>query len=297
MILIGSSNDYAGLGHSFGNSLRSIGIDCIDVTLSKHPFNYRTESTLVTRETFKTLSQEADHVLICHSCPTLFELNQNPNFSVVHTGTRYRESPEYFNELFQSAKTVLTDQTEFMSLGKMEYVVSGIDSNLYKPKPIGDKLIIGHYPSNPEVKGTSQILEMLKPFVGDKRFEIRLGTNQVSHEEQIKRMQECDIYLELFKPELNGRPYGCFGVTALEASMMGKVVITQDLEEKTYESAYGQHTFINAKNEYIFRSSIDKLGMFPKNTFEGLGIGTHLNIKDRHSYESTGTRLKQLLKL
>ena len=173
MILVASSNDYANLGHSVGKSLRSIGIDCKDVSLSPHPFAYGAESATVSRDTLSFLTTEASHVLICHSCPTIYGLNKNREFSVYHTGTRYRESPEYFNELFQSARHVLTDQTEFMKLGKMDYVVSAIDKDIYKPKLVGKKLILGHFPSNPEVKGTNEIIEMLKPFKD--KFEIRIG--------------------------------------------------------------------------------------------------------------------------
>lgn len=292
MILVASSADYANLGHSVGRSLRSIGIDCIDITLSKHPFDYGSESKLVTRDTFRTLSKEADHVLIMHSCPILFDLNENPNFSVYHTGTRYRESPTYFNELFQSAKAVLTDHTEFMQSGKMEYVVSGIDASLYQPKEIGEKLIIGHYPSNPEVKGTNEIIEMLKPFRD--KFEIRVGLNKVSHAEQIKRMQECDIYIELFKPMLNGKKYGCFGVTALEAAMMGKLVITQDLEHNTYLEAYGEHPFVTVKNQHQFNEALETSYKYHT---QGMSDWIHSEAKRLHSFEATGQRLKNLLGL
>lgn len=292
MILIGSSNDYANYSHSMGKSLRSIGLDCIDVTLSAHPFNYGSESKVVSRETFKTLSAEADHVLICHSCPILFDLNQNPSFSVAHTGTRYRESPQYFNELFQSAKHVISDQTEFFKLGKMDYIVSAIDPAIYKPRTIGSKLIIGHFPSNPEVKGTNEIVEMLKPFRD--KFEIRIGLNKVSHADQIRRMQECDIIIELFKPELNGKEYGCFGVTALEGAMMGKLVITQDLEDKTYNSAYGEHPFVTVRNQHQFNEALESaLTHYNDSMSKWIADQT----KDRHSFEATGQRLKQLLRL
>jgi len=292
MILFGSSNDYANLMHNQANALRSIGVDVIDVTLSPHGFNYPSQSKVVSRETFKTLSQEAEHVLIGHSCPTLFGLNQNPSFSCYHTGTRYRESPQYFNDLFQSAKVHLTDQTEFMVKHKMEYVVSAVDESLYKPKEIGKKLIIGHYPSNPEVKGTNEIIEMLKPFRDT--FEIRVGLKQVSHAEQIKRMQECDVYIELFKPELNGRLYGCFGVTALEAAMMGKLVITQDLEDRTYMEVYGEHLFVNAKTRHQFTRALESIQSY---FTDSVSNQIHLETKERHGYKATGERLKQLLRL
>jgi len=292
MILLASSCDYANYMHNQAKALRSIGVDAVDVCLSKHPFEYPSESRVVSRQTLKTLTQEADHVIIGHSCPTIFDLNENPSFFVAHTGTRYRESPKYYNELFQSARRAITDHSEFLRLGKMDYIVSAIDPAIYKPKPIGSKLIIGHFPSNPEVKGTNEIVEMLKPFRD--QFEIRIGLNKVSHEEQIKRMQECDVIIELFKPTLNGKPYGCFGVTALEGLMMGKCVITQDLEDRTYKEAYGDHLFINAKNKYLFSSALeDTLKYFN----DGISKDIHDSAKERHSYEATGKRLMELLRL
>lgn len=292
MILLASSVDYANLMHNQANALRSIGVDCIDVTLSAHTFNYPSQSKVVSRETLKTLTQEARHVVIGHSCPTIFNLNMNPSFSVYHTGTRYRESPKYFNELFQSAKRSLSDQSEFMRLGKMDYIVSAIDPAIYKPKPIGSKLIIGHFPSNPEVKGTNEIVEMLKPFRD--QFEIRIGLNKVSHAEQIKRMQECDVIIELFKPTLNGKDYGCFGVTALEGAMMGKLVITQDLEDRTYKEAYGKHPFITVKNQFQFNKALETTLEFWN---EDRSIGVHNDAKESHSFEATGRRLMELLRL
>jgi hypothetical protein len=291
-LLVASSVDYAGLGHSVGRSLRSIGVDCKDVTLSLHTFNYKSQSELVTKATLRTLTELSDHVLIMHSCPTIFDLNNNPSYSVYHTGTRYRESPKYFNELFQGAVRSFTDQSEFMKYGGMKYIVSGVDKNIYKPKEIGRKLIIGHYPSNPEVKGTPEILQMLEPFHKD--FDIRIGLKQVSHAEQLARMSECDIYIELFKPELNGREYGCFGVTALEAAMMGKLVITQDLEDRTYRDEYGQHPFVTVKNKYQFQSAIEDAGKYFNQT---MSDKIRQDTIDRHSFQATGERLKQLLKL
>lgn len=292
MILVASSNDYANLGHSVGCSLRSIGIDCKDVSLSPHPFAYGAESATVTRDTLSFLTTEASHVLIMHSCPTIYGLNKNRNFSVYHTGTRFRESPEYFLELFQSARVHLTDQTEFMVHPVMNYVVCGIDKVIYKPKKVGKKIILGHYPSNPEVKGSNQIIEWLKPFRD--KFEIRIGLKQVSYAEQLKRMSECDVYIELFKPELNGRPYGCFGVTALEASMMGKCVITQDLEDKTYKSVYGEHPFVTVRNEFQFNQALDSAFLHYTDSMQNW---IHKETSDRHSLESTGKRLMELLRI
>jgi hypothetical protein len=157
------------------------------------------------------------------------------------------------------------------------------------------KLIIAHYPSNALVKGTKEIREMLEPFKDD--FEIRIDETIIPHEENLKRIAECHIYIELFKPELNGKPYGCFGVTAFEATALGCVVITNDLNREVYRTVYGKECFITTNTKESFSKVISQVGDF-------LGVTTYLKAKDilhndfynKHSIESTGKRILELIK-
>ena len=75
---------------------------------------------------------------------------------------------------------------------------------------------MGHFPSKPAVKGSDKIVEAMKNVKGN--FEFRYSDKRVSWEEQIKRMSECDIYVERFTKDSG------FGITALEAAALGKIV-------------------------------------------------------------------------
>lgn len=292
MILLCSSVDYSNLISNQANALRSIGVDAVDVTLQRHELKYPTQSRVVSRQALSQLTREAEMVIIGHSCPIIHSLNKCKRFAVYHSGTRYRNNPEYFNKLFRGAFLTLSDQTEFMSLGNHKYIVSAIDPALYQPVKTSKrkrKLIVGHFPSNPEVKGTADIIRMLEPFKND--FEIRIDTNVLPYENNLERIREVDIYIELFKPELNGKPYGCFGVTALEAAMMGKTVITQDLEYNSHNNVYQSHPFYCVTNEATFHGCFQWIKahgiLEPQNV--------HAKATARYSPQATGNLLMKYL--
>lgn len=291
-----SSNDYANMSHNNANALRSIGVDCKDYTLNKHVFNYNEESTLCNRLNLSYMVNDYDVVQIFHTDATLLELVLNNQFKgkiiVYHTGSRYRENPEYWNELFNKyVHRCITDQTEFMELGAkdIEYLAPHTDLKPVEKRKEG-KLIIGHYPSNPIVKGTKEIREMLEPFKDD--FEIRIDETILPHEENLKRIAECHIYVELFKPELNGKPYGCFGVTAFEATALGCVVVTNDLNPLVYESTYSKKSFISVNDYNNFTFIIDK---FRDGFKEIKNYFLNNEFYFKHSTTSTGQRILKLI--
>ena len=129
---------------------------------------------------------------------------------------------------------------------------------------------------------------MLEPFKDD--FEIRIDETILPHEENLKRIAECHIYVELFKPELNGKPYGCFGVTAFEATALGCVVLTNNLHESIYTNIYKNQPFCIANDKSTFQRFIKLF----KSCTEILDVST--NFYNNHSIESTGKRILSLIK-
>jgi hypothetical protein len=292
-----ASNDYANMSHNNANALRSIGVYCNDYALSTHPFGYASQSKAVTKERIRDIVNTFDVVQIFHTCPILLNEVLNANFKgkiiVYHSGTRYRNEPEYWNRVFNPiVHRCITDQTEFMELGAkdVEYLAPHTDLKPVDKRKEG-KLIIGHYPSNALVKGTKEIREMLEPFKDD--FEIRIDETIIPHEENLKRIAECHIYIELFKPELNGKPYGCFGVTAFEATALGCLVVTNDLNKEVYENVFTRHDFLIANDKDTFRDFMEGASTLEVETFNNrFDKDFHSN----HSIESTGKRILDLIK-
>jgi len=292
-----ASNDYANMSHNNANALRSIGVYCNDYVLSTHPFGYTSQSKAVTKERIRDIVNTFDVVQIFHTCPILLNEVLNAKFKgkiiVYHSGTRYRNESEYWNRVFNPiVHRCITDQTEFMELGAkdIEYLAPHTDLKPVEKRKEG-KLIIGHYPSNALVKGTKEIREMLEPFKND--FEIRIDETILPHEENLKRIAECHIYIELFKPELNGKPYGCFGVTAFEATALGCLVLTNDLNRNVYESVFTRHDFLIANDKDTFQEIIEAIKILDIETFNNRFDKDFYN---KHSIESTGKRILDLIK-
>jgi len=281
-----SSDDYANMSHENANALRSVGIHCDDVAINNHPFGYKTQSRIIRFDEITELAKHFDVVQIFHSDERIFkQVYSHPKVVVYHTGTRYRQNPDYYNKLFKG-RIQLTDQTEFVCLGDMRYIAPH-STLISQPKRYDGKLIIGHYPSNADVKGTDKILTMLEPFFND--FDIRIGINKVPHEEQLKRMAECHVYIELFAQQQQGKQYGCHGVTAFEAAALGCLVVTQNLYPEVYAKEYGANYFHLANDEESFIRTFEEL----KNVDRKLLLtpsGFYIN----HNIESTGYKILEL---
>lgn len=285
-----SSNDYANMSHENANALRSVGVHCEDYCLYTHGFKYKTQSRLINvRQLLKDVNN-FDCIQVFHSCPTMYQLvKHHPRVIIYHTGTRYRDNKNKLDKLFKD-RTIVTDQCEFL-LHNPKFIYLAPHTSLKPVNKEEGKLIIGHYPSHPEVKGTKEIERMLLPFMDD--FDIRIDTKKVSHEENLKRVSECHIYVELFKPELNGKPYGCFGVSAFEATALGSLVITNNINRSAYEDAYGHSPFLIANDERAFNNfilSLSSLEMYDiaKETF-------HARFYEKHGITETGLRIKNIL--
>ena len=281
-------SDYANASHDNARALRFIGVECDDFVMSPHPFGYLSQSELINRHYLPYIVDSYDVVQIFHSCPVSLEyvLMGGPKKLVVyHTGSRYRNEPERFNNLFNPNVTVsFSDHCEFEKLGAKNYKYIAPFVDMSPVKKADSKLIVGHFPSNPEVKGTKEIKQMIKPF--EPFFEFRISEEQIPHEQNIKRIAECHIYIELFKSELNGKPYGHYGVTAFEATSLGCKVITQNLNNHVYEKEYGPTPFLLANTPEDFARILDDIKYWHRTAFE-----PNKEFYERHSIESTGKRI------
>lgn len=294
-VLCVSENDYGNYSHNFSKALRSVGVDCWDLVNSLHPFGYESQSVRWDVPHMVSQMKVSDVVIVHHSHPVLFELAKNNcpgKVFVTHTGTRYREGHKELDLLFKDTPAI-TDQTEFFAINPdLHYIVSPVEFELapvIRQKPI----MIGHFPSNREVKGSDKIIEMLRPFKD--KFHHNWAFKIVSHAEQLERMRDCDVYIELFKPELNGRPYGCFGVTALEAAAMGKIVITNNLYPEVYSNVYGRLPFTIANTEKVFTNAVNGLINLDLQMIRDMQRQTWEIMRENHSYKATGERILKVI--
>lgn len=295
-------DDYANYSHDNARSLQSVGIDCQSFKVQRHPFGYTSQCKVVPRHIILQEIKKADIVQLMHTDNHYLAdcINLKKKFVVYHTGSRYRENSENFNSFFDPhVFKTFTDQCEFLKLGakKIEYVATAIDVNYFAPRKreLKSPYTIGHFPSNASVKGTEAIISML----GDVRHAYRLNysENKIKHDLQMKRMADCDIYIELFKPFLRGKEYGCFGVTAFEAAAMGKVVVTNNKNRAEYSKAYGSCALMIANTEEEFVNTVENLLLLPEKKLKELQDESRRWIIEKHSFEANGNRLKNLLEI
>lgn len=296
-----SHDDFANFAHENANALRSVGVNCLDLKRTAHPFSYGSESKVATSDRIINEIKKADIVQLFHSDHTWLEMAWALGKRVVvyHTGTGYRQNPENCNNIFNGkVERCFTDQCEFIGLGMKNetYIATAINTEKFKPavwKTINPYLI-AHYPSNETVKGTAKIVEMLTKIEG---ATFTVNTDRVNHKAQIERMNACDIYVELFAPTQRGKPYGCFGVTAFEAAALGKIVFTNNIGQKVYSDAYGDCALVIANNEVEFISKMKWILQLDEKHIVNLQEQSREWIVKKHSYEATGNRLKTLLNI
>lgn len=294
-------DDFANYSYDNAMALRAVGIDAHSIKRVKHVFGYPNQSKIVSTGAMVDLIRKADVIQIMHSDEQALRICINlkkKNVFVYHTGTKYRVNPARMNELFNShVKAAFTDQTEFMGTGMKneQYIAGAVDIKNVVWNQIKSPYVIAHYPSNPVVKGTDKIVEMMKKVKGS--FTFKYSKTKVNATAQSLRMKDCDIYIELFKPELNGRPYGCYGVTAFEAAALGKIVITNNIRPDVYARAYGKCPFIIANTEMEFKKKLTNLINLSPDYILNMQTDTYAWVINTHSYKATGQRIKTLLNI
>jgi glycosyltransferase involved in cell wall biosynthesis len=121
------------------------------------------------------------------------------------------------------------------------------------------------------------------------------NTKILQYKDNLERMKSCDVYIELLNPQINGDKYGSFGTTAVEAAMLGKIVVTQNLSSDVYAATYGQSPLVLVKDEQDFVEKINwLLSLTPEEIFELKKEHQKWSIT-KHSYLATGKRLKKIL--
>jgi hypothetical protein len=296
-------DDYANFSYCNAKALQAAGINAKSYKIIKHKFEYREQSEVVDRQQMIEQIKKADLVQIMHSdLNALYfcTLAGQKNIVVYHTGSNYRREPEVMNAKFNpNVVGCFTDQCEFIGTGMKneKYIATAIDFESLQDKryqwETNDPYTIGHYPSNAEVKGTKEIIALLFG-VDQTKFHFKHTTEKAGHNTNLLRMSQCDIYIELFKPFLDGKKYGCFGVTGFEAAAMGKVVVTQNLNPEAYEKEYGAPAFFLANDQRQFIDIVaDLLNQSPEN-IKKLQDQAREWIRSKHSYEATGKHLRAI---
>lgn len=279
--------DYANYSHDNANALRSNDIECVDVKLEQHPFNYISQSRVISKPDILEMMPYFDVIQIFHSCIDCLDLVEilgiQKKTVVYHTGTPYRTQPDFMRLRFKDVAASFTDQCEFIKLdSKLKYIAPAV----YVPElSMAKNKRFGHYPSDMNIKGTIDINTTFNQL----QIPIDIRTNILPHQEQLDRMAQCDVYVELFRPTLNGKEYGCYGTSAFEAAAHKCIVLTQNLNPRVYENEYGRSMFYYANSINELKHYAVKFHQAKNLT--SLQAATYEWVKEKHSFEATGKKI------
>lgn len=292
-----SHTDWANFQYDNMKALRSVGLECDSLVLNSHTFYGVDQSACVTLEIMQDRIANYDIIQFFHDNLSLFNLllpaMVGKKIIPYHTSSYYRANPALVNATMNIyAYKSVNAMPEFMGMGAHNefYMVGAIDTDAIKPNEHWRGLCstFAHYPSNPEVKGTESIKRLMaQTNVGAHYF--RCSTDIVSYADQLTRMQECDIYIEMFTDKDGlGSPYGDFGITALEAAAMGKIVVTNFKHAHVYKHYYHGFFAFCPKTEAEFISMINEIACYSGYQLEHCQALSRMWVEQNHSYKATG---------
>ena len=293
-ILILTERDYANFAYDFVCSLKSIGIDCRGLKLEAHRFVYNKQLEIVDVNSMISIAMGYDIVICVHGRMSFFSSYYNKLKHKIHyvyyTGSLFRNNPEkhmeFFNKHVERSIVALPEFWKYDLKNKI-YMVGSVDIDKYKfIDNTNDLLEIAHYPSDPIIKGTSSIVKMMSNIRGDYSF--ICNTKQENNEIHIKRLQHCDVYIELFNTHIGDKEYGSWGITALEAASLGKIVITMCTNNNVYLDHYDNTGLIICNTEKDFISRVSDFVKMDKKEIDDLKIKTRQWVIDNHAYKTTG---------
>ena len=299
-------DDWANTGFRFNKCLRMLGLEALMFKGALHPFLYPEQAMI--HPNFKGLSEagipnldeiarEADVLHFVAS--TLVDtgvLLRDKKVVMQHGGSIYRQKHEEINDQYNKfVDATIIQCPDLLGLGANNetLIYYPVDTDWIQPvyEPKADVPIIGHFPSNPEVKGTKLIVEAMDELEkSGLKFHFVCETNRISWTENLKRMADCDIIIETCAPEQNGKKYGEWGNTALEAAALGKVVITNTLSEDVYRKEYGELPLLIANDKDAIKEHIGYLLRLP----DVLNQHKHVTrgwVETHHSMQATAKRL------
>jgi hypothetical protein len=294
-IVILSVNDWANLGYTFSKCLNEVGLDALALTQCKIS-KYKDSAEMANTKFMKKKALEADVIIFMHSKHINLGMDfNNKKVFVFHGGSKYRHNSDKINKIFNPIvdKTII-QTSDLLGLGAKDerWMLPPVDTKKLIPnyhRLISNKLIIGHFPSSRVEKGTDIINEVANDLlIKSHNLMYLYDDSKVSWEENLKRIALCDIYIEQIR-------WGEWGVTALEAAALGKIVITNFKSLNRYRQQYGDCQLMVANNKVELRDTIKNLLTWNDNYIDEKKKLTRKWVKDNHSYKSIGNRLKQIL--
>lgn len=317
-VLILTYDDYCNTGFRFSKCLERLDIDVRMMKGVAHPFGYPEQAEVsnhlkrlvnflpnkIMAPGISDIANEADVIHFTSSTfvDTGIDLKKK-KVIVQHSGTEYRQHSERLNRVFNPIvdKTIV-QMPELLGKGaKNEVWISfPVDTDLLQPvyERKCKKLLIGHFPNKTEYKGTKNILQVINKLEKDNKFGkkfryigVRENSNIINWKSHLDRLRECDIVIEMCEQKQNNKTYGEWGNTAIEASSLGKIVITNSNNLDLYEREYGPCPLKIANDQRELENVLKDLLSKNRNEIRSLKEDFRTWAVKYHSFQATADRL------
>lgn len=306
-------DDFANTLARFWQCARYLGLNAIAVKGVKHPFRYPYQAPLhpslmhqpISSAPLTVLAPGLEHLIECANVVHLFTstypmcaVNWGKHPVIVqHGGTYYRQHPKECNELFnQLAQKTVIQCPDLLGLGAKDetLIYYPVDTTLIQPdfSKKGDKLVVGHFPSNPKVKGSDLIRSVI--FESPVNYMGPDGVNNwplVPWAENLKRFKQCDVIVETLAAEQTGKKYGEWGNTALEAAASGCVIVSNCIHEDVYQKEYGDLGIHVANDAYSLKVELTRLSQLSDDDLMAEKKACRKWVEEKHSIPATAERL------
>ena len=224
---------------------------------------------------------------------------------VQHGGTIFRKSSAKVNKRFNHIiDAAIIQCPDLLGLGaKNEHLIYyPVDTKLLTPDYAqrGEKIIIGHFPRSPGIKGTANIVQAIKIVEADmsintkfKYIGLRNPNKQarMPWKKHLNRVRGCDIIIETCNLKQREMKYGEWANTSLEAASLGKLVISNTLSADIYAREYGNLGIHVANNVSELVAQITRLVKFNKEQLLVEKKKSRAWVVNNHSLEANAIRL------
>lgn len=299
-VLILAVNDRACVGYMLAQSLKRVGVDATAVARNPHLFGRKKQAIITKdRKRISNLARKAD-VIHFHNryVDTGIDLSLK-KVVVFFGGTSYRLEPEKNQDRFNPiVDATIIRSPDFFGLGAKneKFLLPPIDTDNIRPvyeRSMNSKLVVAHYPSHYRKKGTNEIWNALYGVMPE-RINLQVSTRTVDWEENIRRISLCDVYIDQFAPEQDGRPLGIFGVEALEAAALGKIVITNFHWLDLYKEYYGNCGLWITNSLDDMANRIEEIAKMKDIELLSHKRNSRRWVAHQHSFKRTGKMLKEI---
>jgi glycosyltransferase involved in cell wall biosynthesis len=303
-VLILALKDWANLGNILKKCLIHVGVDARFYT--QIPTTRLKNGESIKKQEAIEFSKECDVIHFMHGLKPDIPIDlRNKKVVVLYGGSNYRQkSKEICAEFNKIVDCSLIQTYDLFGLGAKNEIwfLPPVDTENIKPiyDGINEKIIVGHYPSNPKGKGSKNINRIINNIRYDAPiFEYRYNSNRVLWEEQLERMSKVDIYIERmnllqqgYRNKSKWYRTGVWGMTALEAAALGKIVITNFYGEEQYIKEYGKCALQVANSEKDMEKILIKLLSMSHDDLLKLKMKTRKWVETFHSFDVVGNKLR-----